>query len=302
MSEERGPLNTKQVIAAASRHLLALKGKVFDIITVSKPTTLEEATNLSKVISKLSPIIGNMIEFHAVELLNEKPEFSPFGKWKRQDPGFPDAIFQGSVTPLPGFEIKAWFPLATEITARFKDSQNHFVDDKTYVALLAWLPQYVLFGKPQIIDVCVVSGLSIAKARDDHYHNPPDYVVVEPGNTDDRTQNLKQTNTSGYKWQGTAVQFAKAQKIVDGWGKNGNKYLPTPAYQERIKQLTNSFPYRLDTNFAKMDRIVHTDTESFKLRIEQTIFNGKSIAEWKKIISGESTPARTIDFKKLLNL
>ena len=41
-------------------------------------------------------------------------------------PGFPDTIFIGpNVTPSPGFEIKAWFPLATEITARFKDSQKN---------------------------------------------------------------------------------------------------------------------------------------------------------------------------------
>src|SRR5690606_30983001 len=126
-----------------------------------------------------------------------------------------------------GFEIKAWFPLATEITARFKDSQNHFTQDQTYVAMLAWLPEFLIFGKPKIIDIVVVSGGSVAKARDDHYHNPPDYLVIEPEDTASRTSNLQQTNTNGFKFQGTPAQFAEAQKLVHSWGMGGGDYFPT---------------------------------------------------------------------------
>ena len=115
-----------------------------------------------------------------VEFLNDQPEFTGLGVWKRQDPGFPDTIFEGPITPTAGFEIKAWFPLATEITARFKDSQNHFTQEQTNICMLAWLQDQLIYGKPYIIDVCVVSGGSVAKARDDHYHNPPDYLVLEP--------------------------------------------------------------------------------------------------------------------------
>jgi len=121
----------------------------------------------------------------------------------------------------PGFEIKLWFPLATEMTARFRDSQNHFKHDQTHVLLLAWMPERVIFGKPQIIDVIAASGLSIAKARDEHYHNPPDYLVIEPNDTSTRTRNLQQTNTAGYKWQGTPADFRKAQQLVASWGANG---------------------------------------------------------------------------------
>ena len=112
-----------------------------------------------------------MIEFNTVEFLNDQEEFNGHGVWIRQDPGFPDTIFQG-VEPTPGFEIKAWFPLATEITARFRDSQSYFEHDETYVAMLAWLPERLIYGKPHIVDVCITSGLSVAKARDEHYHNP----------------------------------------------------------------------------------------------------------------------------------
>ena len=52
------------------------------------------------------------------------------GEWIRQDPGFPDALFKSNtISPNPGIEIKAWFPFATEITARFKDSITIFSQD-----------------------------------------------------------------------------------------------------------------------------------------------------------------------------
>ena len=125
------------------------------MLKVTKPVSPAAAINLAKIISKLSPLVGNLIEFNTCEYLNELPEFDGWGRWQRQDPGFPDTVFLGRVAPTPGFEIKAWFPLATEITARFKDSQNHFADNNTYVAMLAWLPEFLIFGKPHIVDIVV---------------------------------------------------------------------------------------------------------------------------------------------------
>jgi len=136
-------MDTRTALSVAGKHLQSLKGHVFNILTVTKPVSPNAALNLAKVISKLSPLLGNLIEFNTVEILNDKSDFKRHGTWRRQDPGFPDTIFQGSIKPVPGFEIKAWFPLATEITARFKDSQNHFTKDNTHVAMLAWLPEKV---------------------------------------------------------------------------------------------------------------------------------------------------------------
>jgi hypothetical protein len=263
-----------------------LVGHVFDLLTVSKPISPAAAVNLSKVVSKLSPLLGNLIEFNAVEFLNDQPEYHGLGKWQRQDPGFPDTIFVSStIRPAPGFEIKAWFPLATEITARFKDSQNHFLEDQTNVCMLAWLPDQLIFGKPKIIDVCIVSGRSVAEARDNHYHNTPDYLVLEPEDTTARTRNLQQTNTNGYKWQGRADQFIEAQEMVSSWGKNGQQYKPTMEYQALLRQLINRFPYRLDTNFAKMDRIVHSGIEDFKRRVLGTTIHGQTIGQWGRLLS-----------------
>ena len=45
------------------------------------------------------------------------------------------------------------------------------------------------------------------------------------------------------------------------------------------------FPYRLDTNFAKMDRIVHGDIEAFKDRVYKTVFHGRTIGAWNRLLS-----------------
>lgn len=278
-------MRTSEAIELASNHLIELKGSIFDDLSLSKPDTTDAAVNLAKIISKLSPLVGNLIEFNTIEFLNEIEEFKPFGFWKRQDPGFPDALFEGSIAPAPGFEIKAWFPLATEITARFKDSQNHFNLDQTYVVMLAWLPEFLIYGQPKIIDVVVISGLSVAQARDTHYHNPPDYLVLEPEDTTTRTRNLQQTNTNGYKFQGTLSEFKEAKRIVENWGASGSTYRPTPEYQDQLRELVANYRYRLDTNFAKMDRIVHGEIETFKSRVYNTIYMGLSILEWKRLFA-----------------
>ena len=279
-----GRMDTQKVIEIAREHLGELSGHIFDLLTVTKPLSNEAAVNLSKIVSKLSPLVGNLIEFNTVEFLNDQEEFSDYGQWLRQDPGFPDTIFHGSISPTPGFEIKAWFPLATEITARFKDSQNHFKHDQTYVAMLAWLPDSLIYGKPKILDVLVVSGLSVAKARDDHYHNPPDYLVLEPEDTSDRTSNLQQTNTNGYKFQGTPEDLKEAQQLVDSWGPEGMSYKPTREYQEKLRELIGRYTYRLDTNFAKMNRIEHPEINEFKHRVYNTVVHGMTVNQWRKVL------------------
>ena len=277
-------MNTNHILQSASLHLQTLTGHVFDILTISKPTSADQATMLVKVISKLSPLVGNLIEFNTVDFLNTQKEYRRYGEWIRQDPGFPDAVFAGSILPTPGFEIKAWFPLATEITARFKDSQKHFAHDQTYVCLLAWLPENLIFGRPRIVDVCIISGRSVAEARDRHYHNPPDYLVLEPEDTATRTSNLQQTNTNGYKFQGTSGELTRARQLMNSWNLDPDNYQTTHEYQSLLRQLQGSFPYRLDTNFAKIDRIMHSEIEDFKRRVLSNSIQGRTIQEWNKLL------------------
>lgn len=281
-------ITTYSVLNLATQKLDRLKGNIFNTVDLAKPTSADAAINLTKIVSKLSPMMGNLIEFNICEYLNTIPEFTSFGHWKRQDPGFPDTIFESRlVSPTPGIEIKAWFPLSTEITARFKDSQDHFQEDQTNVALVAWLPQFLIFGKPQIIDVSVMSAKSVAAARDAHYSNPPDYLIVEPGDTSDRTLNLQQTNTNGYKFQGTQLEFIEAQNIYTHWCRQNdmNAYSTDMAYQLMVQELMSKFKYRLDTNFAKMDRIDHHQIEAFKTRVLNSIFHGRSIYSWSRLLS-----------------
>lgn len=283
----------REVLESVQVALKALAGETFDVLTVSKPQSVDEAANLAKIISKLSPLVGNLIEFKTTQFLNERVTFGGLGTWKRQDPGFPDVIFDGSLNPSPGLEIKAWFPLATEITGRFKDSQSRFLNDEIDLAILAWLPEYLFWGKPKILDVCVVSGKSVAKARDTYYHRPPHYIVIEPEDTTSRTSNLQQSNTNGYVIQDDSPeQLAIAQSIVDSWGKDGRIYKTNAAYQSKLKQLQAKVKYRLDTNYAKIDRIEHEEIESFKSVVMNRVIFGRTIKQWGGIIN--ALPEETI--------
>jgi hypothetical protein len=276
-------MNFRDILNAASERLIKLKGQTLDIFYIIKPPDVEYALHLAKVISKLSPAVANMIEFLIVKELN-KIDWKCEGLWIRQDPDFPDVFFDGVIRPKPGFEIKTWFPMATGITARFKDSVLYFWNDQIYVCLITWLPEFILYGKPKILDVWVGSAKSLAESRDSHYHNPPDYLIFEPEDTSSRTKNLQQSNTNGYKFQGTKEQYEEAKLIVESWGKDGKSYLPTKEYQHKLRSLFRRYPYRLDTNFSKLDRIQHEDLEKFKKRILNTFFGGYKLVDLSKLI------------------
>ena len=278
-------MNDRDILNAAKSELTALDSHLIDVVDIKRPASLAYAKQLAKVISKLSPLLGNMIEFSTVDLLNEH-DWNNMGEWIRQDPGFPDALFKSNII-YPGIEIKAWFPFATEITARFKDSVTIFAQDNIDMALIAWLPENVIWGKPQIIDVLVVSGKSVAEARDSHYHRPPDYLVFEPEDTSARTANLQQTNTNGYKLQSDKCDVKAAQALVEAWGQNGKIYSPAPEYQRLLRTLYGQFVYRLDTNYAKIDRIEHSGIETFKNHVLNTEFHGMTIKQWSDIISSK---------------
>ena len=168
--------------------------------------------------------------------------------------------------------------------------------------MIAWLPEFLIYGKPYILDVVIVSGASVAKSRDDHYHNPPDYLVLEPEDTTSRTRNLQQTNTNGYKWQGNNTQFEEAKKIVASWGDGGHIYQPTIEYQNLLQQLRSKFNYRLDTNYAKMDRIVHPEIESFKTHVMNIKVNGMTVRQWSRLFASDNDELIKQTLKKHLSI
>ena len=296
-------MDYKSILLTASQELVGITGQTVEIVDVKKPSSIDYAVQLSKIISKLSPLVGNLIEFSTVDYLN-KFDWQGLGKWKRQDPGFPDATFESDIiNPNPGIEIKAWFPFATEITARFRDSVKIFKPNHINMALIAWLPEYVIFGKPQIIDVLIVSGKSVAQARDKHYHKPPHYLVIEPEDTSSRTGNLQQTNTMGYRFQEDKSDIKAAQKIVDQWDKEFLEYSPKKKYQDLIRQsLQSRFKYRLDTNYAKIDRIEHGDIELFKEKVMNQEFKGRTIKAWVNLLNTKDLSLLEVELKRLLAL
>lgn len=284
----------------AHKELLALRQKYIDVIDVKKPTSIDAAIELSKVVSKLSPLVGNMLEFYIVDVLN-KIEWGCDGKWLRQDPDFPDAIFKSSaLNQNVGFEVKAWYPFATEITGRFKTSTDILEQNLYDVALIAWVPEFIFWGKPQIIDVGIFNGLSVAEARNKHYHQPPRYVVREPQDTSDRTSNLKQRNTLGFRFQSNDNnQITTAAKYMQEIGMTNN-YNTSVECQDKIKALFSNFEYREDTNYAKIDRIEHEGIEKFKEQVLSLKYKGESIRSWKNLMSESNEETFKLKLKSLL--
>ncbi|MBR8829012.1 MAG: hypothetical protein DSM107014_14120 [Gomphosphaeria aponina SAG 52.96 = DSM 107014] len=288
-------MNYQEALEIATNAILELKGDIIDVITVAKPSDIQGAVELTKILSKLSPILGNLIEYAVTKHLNNVYKWPDGCQWIRQDPGFPDAILSGISGIQPGIEVKTWFPLATEITARFRNSETHFQANQTKVVIVCWMLEYIIAGKPKIIDIWIGDALDVARTRDANYHNPPNYIVMEPEDTSKRTRNLQQTNCNGYVFQETEQQLAEAVKIVLSWGENGKEYSTAHSYQMRLHQLTGLFRYRLDTNFAKLDRIGLSSLETFKANVLSSIYAGKTIQLWAKAInSGDTNLLQTL--------
>jgi len=269
-------------MARAEAALRSLVGAELSTITITSETP-DEAVFLGQNISKLSPIIGNLVERRITHLLTE--EDAAHGMcWQRQDPNFPDALLvdaEGKSTDS-GFEVKAWYALSTELTGRFRESANLLAGKDIRVVVVAWMMSHVIYGQPQIVDVLVVDALSVASVRDAHYHKPPDYLCEEPQDTTARTANLQQTNVNGYKLQAKSKRDA-LQRLVDASGSVG-KASHLPESQALVKKLMASAQYRLDTNFAKIDRIDHPNIESFKSAVLGSSHRGRSNRDWQKLL------------------
>lgn len=269
----------------ASLVLHDLAGEDVDAIDVSN-VGVEEAPFLAKIVSKLSPMVGNLMEQRVVSILDEA---TPDGySWHRQDPGFPDAILRHVDEPQTntGYEIKAWYVLSTEITGRFRESQHLLADKNINVVIIAWCMSHLIFGKPKILGVLTVSGSELAASRDSHYHKPPSYLIVEPQDTTTRTANLQQSNVNGYKLQVDDCDpstLAALRSEFETTPFTGDPH--SAEAQGRALSLMNQLVYRLDTNFAKIDRVGNADVEEFKTKILSDKYLGKTINQWKRILA-----------------
>lgn len=273
------------LLGKAAASLKTWRGSEIPSVEISRPDDPKLLDLTVKIISKLSALLANYIEFEAARRLNLEV-WSEQGFWERQDPGFPDLVFRRPTeqTHTVGIEVKTWMPLATEITARYKNSLYIVKDKPVLIALVAWLPSEILYGSPEVFDIWTGSAESVALARDAHYNNPPDYLVIEPNDTTLRTMNLQQTDTNGYKIQETdAARKNRARDMARELELLDMPYSISPEYQAKLRQLRNSFSYRLETNFSKIDRIGHPGIESFKREVLNSTQGGRSLAEWHRI-------------------
>lgn len=284
-----------QELDRSEQLLDAFKGRTLDVITVHSPSAAD-APFLGRNISKLSPIVSNLIESQIIRDLAETPGDHGY-TWQRQDPGFPDAgLFDPSgVFTGHGFEVKAWYVLATEVTARFKEAQNLLEGRDVRVVLVPWMMSKVVYGQPVILDVCVLDAMSLAQARDVVYHRPPDYLVVMPEDTTERTANLQQSNVLGYKLQRERV----AEADYDAMVRLAAKYdaPPIPHHDDTRdlnKLLMGQLPYRQESNFAKLWRTRHAGMREFVNAVMAEEVEGRSPAGWQAVINGLTSEDETV--------
>lgn len=116
-----------------------------------------------------------------------------------------------------------------------------------------------------------------------HYHQPPGYIILEPHEASSRTANLQQTNTNGFIFQGSPDEFSLAQTYVL---ENGlDQGYQTDETTNKLFANSGSYKYRLDTNFAKIDRIKNSEIDQFKIKVMNTPFQGRTIKEWQNFIA-----------------
>lgn len=268
------------------RALTALEGLVGQMVPTLTLNSLDaaDAPFLALIVSKLSPIIGNLLERQIIELLAEEPADGM--SWVRQDPDFPDALLvdEDGKSTQAGYEVKAWYTMSTELTGRFRESVRLLEKRNIRIVVVAWRLSHIVHGTPEVVGVLTVDALSVANKRDEHYHRPPGYLCVEPEDTTARTRNLQQTNVGGFKWQSAdGEKLKEAARLVEA-SEFSDLAASTIGAQTLATELRNRYPYRLDTNFAKIDRIDHPEIEEFKTRMLALDARGRTIAEWTKLL------------------
>ncbi|MDT7570298.1 MAG: hypothetical protein QOE05_472 [Actinomycetota bacterium] len=262
--------------------LIGLTKRPVDLLTLKSLGADIDAVLIARNISKISPFVSTQLENQVVQALTAVPGADGL-TWARQDPGFPDAglVFNGVQTGH-GIEAKAWYVCGTEITARFRASQVVLLGKRVYIVLVAWILSDIVFGTPTILDYELFDAADVARVRDEHYHQPINYLVAEPSDTVERTRNLQQANVTGFRLQTTDPKALTAGRILLG----ERDWEPPYTEQSRVitEHLLSTLTYREETNFGKLDRIDHPQIEAFKARILATDYRGRTVAAWTQVL------------------
>ena len=67
--------SVSEILGQASAALNELNGETLDLIQLGRPDSTEAAVEHSKIISKLSPLVGNLLEINIADYLNSSQFF-----------------------------------------------------------------------------------------------------------------------------------------------------------------------------------------------------------------------------------
>lgn len=284
-----------------------IDGQTIDVLTVNRCDE-DAVIGFIKNMSKLSSLISVQIEMRAVKRVNSMyNEQLPdnvgwvinerIGGEKYPDLAFADFEFTPSSDWVwPGVEIKAWCPFATEMSGRMMKGQSIMQKYPDQLLLVAWLPEHLLYGQPKVIGTWKGDGLDMAKSRDNHWHDPPSSLILEPDFSPERDAHKQHTNVDRYLWDDKDSKEDEARQMADNLNILDTSYSYKDEYQQRVRQLYSSFNYKKGTNFRKLNRLHHQPLDNFPDHIRQnTYIEGKSLAEWNTHLSrGEAEPFKEV--------
>jgi hypothetical protein len=237
-----------------------LKSILKDVITVKKADFVDQCT-WSKIVSKLSSFISNILEIALVNLLNESQDDSnSLFEWKRsKEKVFPDVkLFHksGEETDL-GIEVKVVCSEADEASSRFLHCVENLKEGDVYVCVLAWKWEN---DEPVVFDSFVHEAFELARRRD-LQHVPPKKLIIQPTIQNKKT-NTEQSTVKYKVWDTTQSEeeLRNAMKIVTEWTGNSKGL---------IRVLEENFKYRNDNNMGKLQRIDCIPLKLFLKRIKQ---------------------------------
>lgn len=146
---------------------------------------------------------------------------------------------------------------------------------------------HIFFGSPYLLDVQLIDATSIARTRDQHYNRPPGYVVSEPEDNTGRRMSAQLRNVEGHVLQShTDEDLARVRVIMGALLAKADLGDPQhPETAELTSYLRRNLNYRLDTNFAKIDRVDHPQIEDFKARNLARDYRGRTIAGWRQVLA-----------------
>lgn len=267
-------------------------------------------TEFLKNISKLSPLISVEIETRARDhLRSEFSDILPSNiNWvvneRIEGEKYPDLALADLQFDPPsnwvwaGIEIKAWCPLATEISGRMMKGQSIMEEYPDQLVLIVWLPENLLYGEPKILATWVGEGQDIAKARDDHWHwvldrdaSTKSSLILEPDFSPDRDPHKQHTNVYRYKWdddsEGSQEKLDELEERAEELGIIDEPYSPEDEFQKKVQTLRGEFSeyFTEGSNFRKIGRCHYDELEEFQERFKkETFVEGKSVAQWESCL------------------